>query len=231
MRYLIFLLIPVLAIILIIPLQVEARKNIEDISISLDRTCLALIKSVSKTDCPTYEDILLIYPDTSNKRISGDFILKDGMLQRTNPKFTTHLNAYTYEKPITWVDPPGDVIDKTKHITIVSKLPLYFVSSSYKKTNNTLTFGTDRYVNSKCTEAIISADKWLLLLGDTIMYLQSTCTKTNFDSIVKIYQKPMDHDPKSSAWYKYQQWLKNAKQISKDKFLVDNRTIYSPEAR
>src|SRR3990167_9187536 len=152
MRYLKFFLIPILAIILIIPLQVEARKNIEDVGIALDRTCLALIKAEMKTNCPTYEDILLVYR-------------------------------------------------------------------------------ADRYVDSRCHSAIISAEKWILLLGDTIWYLQSGCTKTNFDSIVKIYQKPMDHDPKSSTWYKYQQWLKNAKQISKDKFLVDNRTIYSPEAR
>ena len=58
------LLIPILAIILIIPLQAEARKNIEDIGIALDRTCLALIRAEMKTDCPTYEDILMIYPDT-----------------------------------------------------------------------------------------------------------------------------------------------------------------------
>ena len=231
MRYLKFFLIPILAIILIIPLQVEARKNIEDVGIALDRTCLALIKAEMKTNCPTYEDILLVYPDTSNKRISGDFIFKDGMLQRENPKYPNHLNAYTYENPMTWIDPPSDTRDRIKLITIATKLPFYKVDGSKQKKNNTLVFGADRYVDSRCHSAIISAEKWILLLGDTIWYLQSGCTKTNFDSIVKIYQKPMDHDPKSSTWYKYQQWLKNAKQISKDKFLVDNRTIYSPEAR
>ena len=219
-------------VLLLIPLNAEARKNIEDVSISLDRTCIALIKSHAKTNCPTYEEILLQFPDTSNKRISGDFIFKDGMLQRANPKLQNHFNSYTYESPVLWIDPPGDVIDKTKHITIASKLPIYFISESYKKTDNTIKFGTDRYVNSKCTEAIISAENWEFLLGDTIQYLQNGCTSTNFDSIKKIYQKPMDHDIKSTAWYKYTQWLKNAKQISKDKFLINpEKKIYSPEAR
>ena len=227
-----FLLIPVLAIILIIPLQAEARKNIEDIGIALDRTCLALIKAEMKTNCPTYEDILMIYPDTSNKRISGDFIFKDGLLQRENPKYNNHLNAYTYEKPMTWIDPPSDTSDRIKLIIIANKLPLYMISNSNIKKNNTLVFGVDRFVDSKCHNAIISAEKWNLLLNDTIMYLQSGCIKTNFDSLVKIYQKPMDHDPKSSAWYKYKQWLESAKQQSKNKFLVDpKRDIYSPEAR
>lgn len=218
-------------VLFLIPIQVDARKNYEDIGISLDRTCLALLKAQMKTDCPTYEDILLLFPDTSNKRISGDFVYKDGFLQRENPPYRNHYAAYEYEKPIVWVDPPSDVIAKAKHIIITTKLPYYKVSESNKKINNTLTFGQDRYVDS-CKTAIITAEKWLVLLGDTIQYLQSGCKTTNFDSIVKIWQKPMEHDPKSSTWYKYQQWLKNAKLESKNKFLIDpDKPIYSPEAR
>ena len=218
-------------VLFLIPLNVEARKNIEDIGISLDRTCLALIKAEMKTNCPTYNEILLIYPDTSNKRISGDFVFKDGILQRDNPKFSNHINAYTYENPILWVDPPGDIRDRIKLITIATKLPLYEVADSKQKKNNTLVFGTDRYVDSRCYNAIITAEKWELLLKDTIQYLQSGCKTTNFDSIKKIWKEPTKHDIKSSAWYKYQQWLKTAKLQSKDKFLIDNRTVYSPEAR
>src|SRR3990167_9553671 len=120
MRYLKFFLIPILAIILIIPLQAEARKNIEDIGITLDRTCLALIQAEMKTNCTTYDEILLVYPDTSNKRISGDFIFKDGMLQRENPNYRNHLNAYRFDSPILWIDPPGDTRDRIKMITIAS---------------------------------------------------------------------------------------------------------------
>ena len=154
------------------------------------------------------------------------------MLQRENPKYPNHLNAYTYENPMTWIDPPSDTRDRIKLIIITSKLPLYMVSGSNVKKNNTLVFGADRFIDSRCHSAIISAEKWILLLDDTIMYLQSGCTKTNFDSLVKIYQKPMDHDPKSTTWYKYKQWLESAKQQSKEKFLVNpERDIYSPEAK
>ena len=219
-------------VLFLIPLNVEARKNIEDIGIQLDRTCIALIKAEMKTDCPTYEELLLIYPDTSNKRISGDFIFKDGILQRETSHFRNHINAYQYEKPITWIDPPGDIRDKIKTITIVSKLPLYEISESKQKKGNTLTFGIGRYVDDRCHHAIITAENWLFLLGDTIQYLQSDCQITNYDSIKKIYQKPMNHDFKSTAWYKYKQWLENAKLQSKNKFLIDpERGIYSPLAR
>ena len=218
--------------LLLIPLSVEARKNIEDIGIALDRTCIALIKAQMKTGCPDYEDIMLLFPDTSNKRLSGDFIFKDGMLQRDQPAYQKHLNAYTYEAPMLWVDPPNDVRDRIKMIVIAPSLPLYKVTGSHQKQNNTLVFGTDRYVDSRCYNSMISAEKWLFLLGDTIQYLQSGCKTTNFDSIIKIWQKPIDHDPKSSSWYKYKQWLENAKLKSKNIFLVNpEREIYSPPAR
>ena len=234
MKQLITLLIPILTIILIIPLQAEARKNIEDIGISLDRTCLALIKAEMKTNCPTYDEILLIYPDTSNKRISGDFIFKDGMLQRENPQYNNHLNAYLYLPPMIWIDPPGNTIDKIKHITIASSLPLYEINGSHEKKNNTLVLAKDRYVDPKCHTAIISAEKWLVLLGDTINFMQHKCdpSYTKINSLVKIYKEPTKHDITTTAWYKYQQWLKNAKLISKDKFLViPGKDIYSPKAR
>ena len=117
-------------------------------------------------------------------------------------------------------------------MTIASKLPLYEVSNSKKKIDNTLVFGVGRYVDSKCHHAIITAENWQFLLNDTISYLQSDCQVTNFDSIKQIYQKPIKHDFKSTAWYKYKQWLDNAKLQSKNKFLVDpERGIYSPLAR
>ena len=219
-------------VLLLIPLQAEARKNIEDIGIALDRTCLALIKEQMKTDCPTYEELLLIYPDTSNKRISGDFVFKNGILQRSFPQYQNHMNAYTYEKAMTWIDPPADTRDRIKLITIASSLPLYMVDESGQKKNNTIILGKDRWVDPRCHTAIISAEKWLLLLNDTIQYLKSGCTKTNFDSMVKIYQDPIKHDYKSSTWYKYKQWLESAKLQSKNKFLINpERNIYSPEAR
>ena len=219
-------------VLFLIPLNVEARKNIEDIGIQLDRTCIALIKAEMKTNCPTYEEILLIYPDTSNKRISGDFVFKDGMLQRQTSHLKNHIDAYKYEQPITWIDPPGDIRDKIKTITITSKLSLYKVSESKQKKDNTLVFGIGRYVDTRCHHAIITANNWQFLLNDTIQYLQSDCQTTNFNSIKKIYQKPTDHDIKSSKWYQYQEWLKAAKLQSKDKFLINqNKSIYSPEAR
>jgi len=215
-------------VILLTPLQAEARKNIEDVGIALDRTCIALIKANMKTDCPTYEEILLIFPDTSNKRMSGDFVYKDGMLQRSFPNYQGHLNAYIYEKPVTWIDPPADIRDRIKLITISTKLPYYFIAGSNQKQNNTLVFGKDIYVDSRCHTATITAEKWIVLLGSVMQHLQGGC-KSDLNNVVKIYQKPTEHDPKSSIWYKYTLWLKDVKTQSKDKFLViPEKEIYSP---
>jgi len=230
MQYRILLLFVCVIVFFLIP-NVEARKNIEDIGIALDRTCLALIKAEMKTDCPTYKEILLLFPDTSNKRISGDFVFKDGILQRENPNYKNHLNAYRYEKPVTWIDPPADIRDRIKLITISTKLPYYLIDGSKQKQNNTLVFGKDIYVDRlRCYNAIITAEKWIVLLGSVMQHLQGGC-KSDLNNIVKIYQTPTEHDPKSSAWYKYKQWLADAKLQSKDKFLIDNRTIHSPSAR
>jgi len=207
-------------VIFLIPLNVEARKNIEDVGIALDRTCLALLKANMKTDCPTYEEILLVFPDTTNKRISGDFVFKDGILQREFPKYQEHLNAYKYEKPMTWIDPPADTRDRIKLIIISTKLPYYFVSGSYTKKNNTLVFGKDVYVDTRCHNAVITAEKWTVLLGQVMQHLQGGC-KTDLNNIVKIYQEPTKHDPFSSSWYKFTQWLKLAKEQSKNTFLLD----------
>src|SRR3990167_6063061 len=171
MQYKIFLLLACVTVFFLTFTNAEARKNIDDIGIALDRTCIALIKAEMKTDCPTYEELLLIYPDTSNKRVSGDFVFKDNILQRENQNYQNHFNTYVFETtPITWIDPPGDIRDKIRMIIISPSLPIYKTSGSMHKTDNTLVFGKDRYVDSRCYNAIISAEKWLMLLGDTIMY-------------------------------------------------------------
>ena len=227
----IVIMLGVCLVFLLIPIESEARKNYEDIGISLDRTCLTLIKENMRTDCPTYGEILMLFPDTSNKIFSGDFIIKDGLLQREFPPIKNHLNYYSDKPPVLWVDPPADTMNKIKSVTIYKSLPLYEVTGSKQKANNTLIFGKDRYVNPNCSQAKISADKWPVLLGDTIQYLQSGCKKTNFESITKIYQKPTEHDITTSKWYQYKQWLKNALQQSKDQFLVmPDKAIYSPRA-
>ena len=60
----------------------------EFFGISYDNTCKTMIKNNITSNCPTYEDIITLYPDTSIKGVSGEFGYRDGIYQRLPTKLT-----------------------------------------------------------------------------------------------------------------------------------------------
>ena len=84
------------------PDQADARTNY-DVGISLSKSCIAMIKNNFTTDCPTYDEILVLFPDNTNQDISGKFVYKDGYLQRDTTKYINHFKspiaALCHEKP------------------------------------------------------------------------------------------------------------------------------------
>jgi hypothetical protein len=190
-----------------------------DLGISLSNTCLTMLKNNVSSNCPTYEEILTLYPDTSNRMISGDFDYSEGILQRQNSKYNDHFQFYRYDNvPTRWIDPPADVIEKIPMIRITSSDFTYKIPSQVI-TNNTLLIGQSRYISNNCDEAIITADNWLFLLGDTVQYMDHKCDPafTNFDEIkIKTWEKTK-HDITTSYKYKLDTWIKESLKKCKNK--------------
>jgi len=88
--------------------------------IQVSNTCYRMLQYNATTDCPSYEAIMAIIPDNSNRDRSGDFILKDNILQRGMPQQQKHLAYYpqTTNKTIIFIDPPHDILSNVKMIFI-----------------------------------------------------------------------------------------------------------------
>lgn len=185
----------------------------DDIGILLSKGCLTMLKNNLTTTCPGYDQILLLFPDQSNQKVSGKFVLKDGIVQRESSHYPNHAKFYQLDKPTKriWIDPPADIIPYIKTVTIEIDLPVFKNSASYKMANNTQIVERSRYVSDGCQSAVIGSNQWMFLLGDTVQYLYGDCNtkSTHFVSVLEIYHKPMKHDVTTSYQYKYQQWLKS----------------------
>lgn len=190
-----------------------------DYGIVLSNTCLTMLTNNLTSNCPTYDQILTLFPDTSNQKISGGFVLKDGIIQRQEPPYENHYKNYIFsEKDLLWIDPPGDVLDKVHLITITSHDFTYKIKNQII-TNNTVLIGQGRYVTPNCRSAIITADNWLFLLGDTMQYLKHNCDKgfTNFNEIkIKTWERTI-HDITTSYKWQLDQWIKESKEKCREK--------------
>ena len=172
--------------------------------------------------CPTYYEINQVFPDNSNPKISGKLDFNDkGIFERQGTVVHFHYRYYDqFDKNVFWVDPPADVITrKTKYIEIAPNNFDYVIKSQQVLTNTSYAIGQNRYVDSRCQFAIITADNWVWLLGDTLQYLLSNCdrSKTNFNETKIIKWQATYHDITTSAKWKLEQWQKKAKELCSTK--------------
>ena len=136
--------------------------------------------------CPTYEELDLVYKDNTHPGVSGEII--DNV--RTPPNMENdwlwyEQQGYDY---VIYYDPPMDIVYRSAHITIEPELyPYklqYGISNNLNMTENSIKFGSDRWVGLNCGKASISSDLWVSLLGDTMNYMASGCedAQTIFNS-------------------------------------------------
>ena len=168
----------------------------------------------SCSNCPTYEEIMLIFPDNSNPEISGKF--EDGKRQGHH---YNHYKWYKWQDPdkqYFWVDPPADMFSRITMITIQPVVQYKIPESINMAMNDTkVTFGHQRYVNDECTEAVIQSDIWITALGDTINYMKNGCDEkyTNLQTnYTKWYNSTMPLEKDLHKYYKFQKWLEQAKE-------------------
>lgn len=180
------------------------------ITIELSNTCLRLIKNNMTARCPTYTELIKF--DNTNQKISGSFI-NDTWYHREKPYIINHDLMYTdSSKTIICVDCSKAVMMKAKNIIIEASSFIYKLGSDSHITNNTRHQYSMRYVDG-CSEARLAWSDWLL--NDTINYLKSGCTKTQFKEKETIYKTYTKFDITTSQAYKNQKWIEEAKKLSK----------------
>lgn len=189
------------------------------IGVELAQSCIIAIKNNFKTECPTYED--LYYLDSSNIIISGKFVTTDDFFHREPTKIKNSWRWYDMDKsPRIFIDPPFGMNNRIKMITILPNFDTYHrqndllreytgnSSSSMQEFDRVLYH--DRFMNPNCSVATINADKWQILVNDTINYMQNNCNEnyTEVDTIEIISTNKTKFDITTSQKYKDDQRMK-----------------------
>jgi hypothetical protein len=202
----------------------------DHIGILLSDTCITMHENNFTTDCPTYEELLQIYEDTSNHAVSGGFDYNEhGFYERQKPIMKEHLRFYTFEeKLIQWIDPPADLLLGAHKRIIIAANPFEYKILDQTITNASHYVGNNRYVGSTCNYAIVSAQYWLEWVGDSLYYLLNDCdpdfTRYNSTSLKK--WEGTTHNIETSQKWINEQWLKEIKQecSTNCNYLVTNIT-------
>lgn len=149
---------------------VKPASQVKLLGIQLSKSCEMI------PDCLSYNDLLFL--DSSDQRISGKLITENGTTKRGS---SPYLNSWrTYDNDETtriFIDPPKGMADKIKMINIHYNFGIYFKPGDFTINNQTRTWSEGRYIDN-CSIAYINSD--LKLLQDTISYMQSGCTVTEY---------------------------------------------------
>lgn len=189
-----------------------------DYTITLSDACIASLKINSTvTNCPSYADILTVFPDQSLHKISGGFVFSDNYLHREPSGYKNQYRYYDYfplESRL-WVDPPHDVLRYSKNIVIAASSFEYKLIGKMRTDTtgkNEVYIGHNRYINKSCSDAIITSENWISLLGDTLVLMQHDCDPafTNFDERKLVQWQRNYHDITTSYKYKFDMWQKES---------------------
>jgi hypothetical protein len=201
--------IPILLLLLaVMPYTLYAEATT---GIILGNTCITLIKYNLSTTCPTYEEILALFPDSLNTKIAGEFAYRDGYYHRQPGQYGDSFDYYRFTNlDGNYIDPPSSLARRIPTITIMPGDFIYKQKGTVL-TDTSYTVGYGRYMEG-CSSAIISADEWFWLLGDTVNWMQNGCKPqyTNFNATKTIRWQAVQHDITLSYKYKLDNWFKQA---------------------
>lgn len=182
------------------------------VGVIIEKSCLLSEK------CLKYKDIVTL--DNSNQKYSGEFIPNGNDIKRKNVSFPNPLGFYRFDNDFrVFVDPPQAAKVKLPLIEIRTKLDQFFIqgqskitelkiNNETKATDKVRTFSHTRYVDSTCTNAIITAKNWKTVLPDTINYLRNGCdpSQTKINTLTYEVTPLVKHDISTSYKWKYEKW-------------------------
>lgn len=169
------------------------------ITLEMSKTC----KMIQTKSCPVFAD--LIPYDTTDQKYVGK--LTDEKRLKSIFKYPSSIYKNS-DKTVICLDCPNDIYKSSRHI-ILDK-PFIYKNNEDDMLNNTRYEYHNRHVDD-CFTARIA---WNVpgLLEDTIQYLKSGCTETNFtekQTISKPYSK-LSYDGYA---YKLMKWYKEAAKL------------------
>jgi len=186
--------------------------------------------------------------DNTDPRISGSLVKSADDIKRAKTPYQNSCAMYKYSPTYrVYILAPQcrDVIPK---ITIVSNLDQYHrvgqekiteVKNStlkdYKAIESKRVFSHTWYVDSTCTNAVMSAKNYTTVLPSMIEYLKSGCTSPILDNITPDIKKITQHDYTTSSKYKLEQFYKQVKECGKIKNgckdLVNPQVVTRPDTK
>lgn len=197
-------------------LEAHAIINTNSYGIVISQGCRTMLQNNITTTCPTYEEINVLFPDTSNQYILGEFGYKDGIYQRLHSGFTLEKGICNFQQcdNLVILDPPVVLWNKLNIIEIRPSLDDYLFrgkTQSYNATEHSITLGHGRYIDS-CRYAYIDSNLWEFLAGDSMNFISHQCDPdyTNYDSTKTTYLTKIEHDISTSYKWKLEQWIKQA---------------------
>lgn len=218
----------ILSISIILPsIYAEESYKGKGITITISKSCL-----MNGDKCLTYDKIKAY--DNSDEKITGKIITKAGKTYREPTKFQNSYRFYNYDNQFRLIiDPPAQYDAHFQTIEIIPKLDSYYLKSQMrvnelkyaddmKATKSVRIMSTDRYVDSTCTHAVISAKNWKILLPDTINYLKNNCDpkSTSINTVKSVVKDLVQHDIGTSAKWKYDDFSKTVKDICSKQYGV-----------
>lgn len=190
-------------------MSLPSSVNATTLGVALSKNCLVLLKAHIPTTCPSYDQIMLVFPDNTDQSKLGKFKLIDGTIQRDTPQLKNPQLFYKFDKTERfWVDPPHIVRVSIPMIYIETELPAYKIAGSVHMANYTTPWKQDRYENKTCREIKIGSENWQYMLGDSIIYLKSGCKVTTFDNKFNITTIKSFQDITTSYKWNYDKWIK-----------------------
>jgi len=206
----------------------EISKLSKSIGIADSKQCITMIKNNFTTSCPSIKELYDLGLDTSNQDITGKFSYYDGLFQREFPVLAFHFRYYDLIDEFNiFIDPPNDMRDRIKTITIESNFDNYLLATDMIKQNNTRTIHKDLWVNYGCTQATINANTWKITLPQVMEYLRHDCNEQfiKLESINTIFDNQTLTDISTSQKWKEDNWKEQVKQTHKQSKIGNDTTI------
>ena len=212
MGYRLGFIIGFIVIISAVPVAYSQTLGSHSVGLVLSQTCITLLKASIPTDCPTYEDLLQL--DNSKIEWSGNFTTdENGFFHREPAPIKNSWRLYDHtDEWLVFVDPPKGMHDRIKLITIHPNFDTYTMTVDNVIYNYTRIIYHDRYIE-KCKDATINADKWRILVPDTIYHMRKGCNPihTSFNEIEYVPIPLFEHDVSTTQKYKHDKWIESVK--------------------